>query len=215
MKAINLLLIEDDEEDKLIFTTMLNKIKNNRYEIEWVPNSSHAGDYINKGTYDLVIMDYHLGKYNALDIMRQTIKKDYFVPIIILTGQKDEDAHIEVIKEGAAGYLLKEEITPFMLERTISYAIENARLRNELAVKIQDLKRFIQEIKTLHGILPICAYCKKIRNDKNYWEQVEKYISDHSNADFSHSICPECYEKHVVPDLMQLKNNDLKNKSNI
>jgi hypothetical protein len=57
------------------------------------------------------------------------------------------------------------------------------------------LQRALSKIRTLSGLLPICSSCKKIRDDKGYWHQVESYISDHSKAEFSHSICPECTEK--------------------
>ena len=64
---------------------------------------------------------------------------------------------------------------------------------------IDELQKALNEIKTLRGILPICSYCKKIRDDKGYWNQIEKYISDHSEAGFSHGICPECAKK-MYPD---------------
>ena len=65
--------------------------------------------------------------------------------------------------------------------------------RDEL---IESLKKALNEIKTLRGILPLCAYCKKIRDDEGYWEQVEIYIRKHSEADVSHGICPDCVKKH-------------------
>lgn len=65
-----------------------------------------------------------------------------------------------------------------------------------LKEKNKALEKALSEIKTLKGIVPICSFCKKIRNDKGYWEQVEVYVRNHSQADFSHSICPECYKKN-------------------
>ena len=64
----------------------------------------------------------------------------------------------------------------------------------------EELKKALKEIKTLRGILPLCSYCKKIRNDKGYWEQVDVYIHKYSQADISHSICPDCSKEHY-PDL--------------
>lgn len=64
----------------------------------------------------------------------------------------------------------------------------------------KDLEEAVKEIKTLKGIIPICASCKNIRDDKGYWNQIESYIKEHSDADFSHSICPECAKK-LYPDL--------------
>ena len=65
---------------------------------------------------------------------------------------------------------------------------------------IAQLQKALAEVKTLSGFLPICASCKKIRDDKGYWNQIEAYISEHSEAEFSHGICPECSEK-LYPDL--------------
>jgi hypothetical protein len=67
---------------------------------------------------------------------------------------------------------------------------------------IVELEHALGEVKTLTGLLPICASCKRIRDDKGYWNQIEAYISDHSNAEFSHSICPDCQEK-LYPELFR------------
>ncbi len=66
---------------------------------------------------------------------------------------------------------------------------------------IKKLEEAMSEVRQLQGFLPICAYCKKIRTDDNYWEQVEHYISEHSNVQFSHGICPECYAKIIKEEL--------------
>jgi hypothetical protein len=74
------------------------------------------------------------------------------------------------------------------------------RAEKERENLIGELQNALTEIRALRGILPICSFCKKIRDDKGYWEQVDVYISKHSKADISHSICPECMKKHY-PDL--------------
>jgi len=68
-------------------------------------------------------------------------------------------------------------------------------LQNSLADRVSELELLLTQMKQLRGLLPICMYCKRIRNGKDYWQQVEAYIRDHSEAEFSHGICPECYEK--------------------
>lgn len=68
--------------------------------------------------------------------------------------------------------------------------------REKLILKLQDA---LEKIKTLRGIIPICASCKKIRDDKGYWNQIEIYIKEHAEVDFSHGICPECVKK-LYPD---------------
>ena len=74
------------------------------------------------------------------------------------------------------------------------------RAEKEREKLIKDLQEALAEIKTLRGILPLCSYCKKIRDDKGFWEQVDVYIHKHSQADISHSICPECMKEHF-PDI--------------
>jgi hypothetical protein len=74
----------------------------------------------------------------------------------------------------------------------------------EKLVVIAELKKALEEIKTLSGFLPICASCKKIRDDQGYWKQIEVYISEHSEAEFSHGICPECSEK-LYPEIYKNK----------
>ncbi len=88
-------------------------------------------------------------------------------------------------------------VTILNYRRVMRELIDNVNCQREKIEKTnKDLQRAIDEIKTLRGILPICSFCKKIRDDKGYWEQVEVYIHKHSEADISHSICPECLKKH-------------------
>jgi len=98
-------------------------------------------------------------------------------------------------------------ITLFIIT-IIAYGLESSRDLNKkllddknqaLIEEKQELESALTEIKTLSGLIPICSNCKKIRNDEGYWEQVEIYIRDHSEADFTHSICPECVAK-LYPD---------------
>jgi PAS domain S-box-containing protein len=77
---------------------------------------------------------------------------------------------------------------------------EHKRMEEERERLIKELQNAVSEIKTLGGMLPICGSCKKIRDDKGYWNQIENYIRDHSEADFSHSICPDCAKK-LYPEL--------------
>jgi hypothetical protein len=85
----------------------------------------------------------------------------------------------------------------FFLNRDITMRKQAEDEREKL---IQELQVALIEIKTLSGLLPICSYCKKIRDDKGYWNIIESYVQKHSNAQFTHSICPECAKKHY-PDL--------------
>ena len=83
------------------------------------------------------------------------------------------------------------------LNNSLREEISQRKLIEEEREKvIKDLQDALSEINTLRGILPLCSYCKKVRNDKGYWEQVDVYIHKYSPADISHSICPDCFEKY-------------------
>ena len=78
------------------------------------------------------------------------------------------------------------------------------QLQQALTERVAELGEALLSVKQLGGLLPICSYCKKIRDDQNYWQQVESYVGQHSDARFSHSICPQCYEEIVKPQMVQL-----------
>jgi PAS domain S-box-containing protein len=82
---------------------------------------------------------------------------------------------------------------------------ERVRAEEAREKLIAELEEALSQVKQLQGFLPICSYCKKIRDDQNYWQQVETYIEEHSEAFFTHSICPDCYHEHVMPELEELR----------
>jgi DNA-binding response OmpR family regulator len=90
------------------------------------------------------------------------------------------------------------------LHARVKVGLRILQLQMNLADRVRELEEALASVKQLQGLLPICSYCKKIRDDQNYWQQVEGYISEHSGAVFSHGICPECYDKFVRPELKKL-----------
>ena len=119
---------------------------------------------------------------------------------MVLTGLADHEVGLEAVNAGAQDYLVKGQVTGEMLLRSIRYAIERKRIENEKAQVIVELQEALAKVKLLSGFIPICASCKKIRDDTGYWQQIEAYIQQHSNAEFSHSICPDCC-KRLYPEL--------------
>jgi len=78
-------------------------------------------------------------------------------------------------------------------------------LQAALADRVKKLEEALVKIKTLQGLLPICSYCKKIRNDQDYWQQIDTYLAEHTQAEFTHGICPECIEKHIKGQMEALQ----------
>jgi hypothetical protein len=92
--------------------------------------------------------------------------------------------------------LLSPVIYVFVYQPLFKQFEEQRRLKNEKEEIVEQLEKALGEIRLLKGIIPICAHCKKIRDDQGFWNQVESYIQKHSAAEFSHSICPDCRKKH-------------------
>ena len=78
-------------------------------------------------------------------------------------------------------------------------------MQSELSARVKELEEALQHVRRLQGMLPICSYCKKIRDDKNYWHGVEEYISSCSEALFTHGVCPDCYTRYVTPAIQQIR----------
>jgi YesN/AraC family two-component response regulator len=147
---------------------------------------------------EVVITDIRMPVMGGLDMAREIRALAPRTHIIVTTAHNDTDFFLDAIDIGIDLYVLK----PVSRERLFA-AIRKSQeiLGLERVIKFKDAeqKRLIKElqqalasIKTLSGLIPICASCKKIRDDQGYWNQLEAYISEHSGAEFSHGICPEC-----------------------
>jgi signal transduction histidine kinase len=122
---ISVLLVEDDDDDYLLTRDLLTRLPGPRYDVHRSEDSASAFAAVAEGGYDVCLVDYRLGPDNGVDLVRELIAAGYDVPIIILTGQGDHDVDVEAASAGAADYLVKDEIGPTVLERTIRYAIRS------------------------------------------------------------------------------------------
>ncbi len=117
------------------------------------------------------------------------------IPAIVLAGTHYEAIAIRALKSGFQDYLVKGELNVHRFYRVAHYAIERFKILRERNNLIASLQKAIDETNTLRGLLPICTHCKKIRDDKGYWAQLEVYISAHSHTLFTHGICPKCAQQ--------------------
>ena len=153
----------------------------------------------------LAILDWMMPGKDGVEICRQIRESSQSDPkyIILLTSKGGKEDIVSGLDAGADDYITK----PFEREELrarVQVGERILRLQSELARRVKELQEALDQIETLEGILPICMYCKKIRNDQNYWQQVESYISQHSQAEFTHGLCPECFEKHIKRPLQGL-----------
>lgn len=110
-----------------------------------------------------------------------------------MTGFADETTALQAVRLGAQDYLLKDQTDVHLLTRSIRYAIEREKLSTKL-------RKALAQIRTLSGLLPICSSCKNIRDDQGDWQHVEVFVRNHSDAEFTHGICPTCAAK-LYPDI--------------
>jgi DNA-binding NtrC family response regulator len=199
---IKVLVVDDDEDDFFITRELLSGVSAQRFKLDWTDSFDIALDKICEGSYDVYLLDYRLGERSGLELLQEAVTLGYKVPMILLTGQGDHEVDIEATRAGAMDYLVKGRIDATVLERSIRYAIERNRVEREKEKLIAELKEALDSIQTLQGLIPICASCKRIRDDKGYWNRLETYIRDHSGADFSHCICPTCM-KELYPKQYQ------------
>ena len=197
---LRVLLVDDDEDDFIITEAFLSEIEGQRYNLTWVSSYEVALETIKRDQHDIYLLDYRLGEHNGLDLLRKVVADGCTAPIILLTGQGDHDVDVEATKAGAMDYLIKGRIDAATLERSIRYAVERNRIERRLENTVNELEEALNKINTLSGLLPICSHCKSIRDDGGYWNRLETYIASHSNAEFSHSLCPNCL-KQYYPDM--------------
>jgi CheY-like chemotaxis protein len=144
----------------------------------------------------LVILDWVMPGLDGLEICRRLRetpggKAAY---VILLTSRDATCDLVEGLEGGADDYVVK-PFRPEELRARVRAGLRVAALQRSLAERVADLEQALAEVNQLQGLLPICCYCKRIRDDGNYWQQLEGYISRRSNARFSHGICPECFEE--------------------
>jgi len=204
--GIKVLLIEDDQADAFLVQEMLLEPTAGRdaatgdITLQQVTRLDVGVGKIAEGGYDIIISDLGLPDSQGMDTVKTLVAAARRIPIVVMTGLTDHEVGIEAVNAGAQDYLIKGQVSGEVLVRSIRYAIERKRIENEKEQAIAELQEALAKVKLLSGFIPICASCKKIRDDKGYWQQVESYIQKHSNAEFSHSICPECTHR-LYPEL--------------
>jgi len=155
----------------------------------------------------LALLDWIMPVMSGIDVIRKVRDllpgEERYVYTILLTQKGEKDDVVEGLAAGADDYIVK----PFNhseLHVRIRSGQRIVDLQTALCAANLDLRNALAEVKKLSGFLPICSSCKKIRNDEGYWQQIEAYIRDHSEAEFSHSICPDCLDK-LYPNLAPMK----------
>jgi DNA-binding response OmpR family regulator len=155
---------------------------------------------------ECVVTDWGMPKSNGIELCRaiRAAKDRSWAYVVLLTGRTEKADVLEGIEAGADDFVTK----PFnadVLRAKIHAAGRVLGLERRLRDRVADLEVALAEVKTLRGLIPICMYCKKVRDEAEAWQAVEHYVAHHSDAVFSHGVCPTCYEEVVDPMLQSVR----------
>lgn len=194
--GLRILIADDDPDCRLVLKNILDSAG---YDTLQAQNGLEAWRILESDDPpQLLILDRSMPLMDGIQLCRKARKKARAVPfyVIFLTALGSKSDIVGGLNAGADDYLTK----PFDLDELrarVQVGERILRLQHDLAARVKELEEAVTRVTQLQGLLPICSYCKKIRDDRNYWHQVEQYLSEHADARFTHSICPECLEKMV------------------
>ncbi|MEY2408312.1 MAG: phosphoserine phosphatase RsbU/P [Verrucomicrobiota bacterium] len=191
---MKILIAEDDAISRRLLQATLTKWG---HEVLVTTHGGEAWQALQEpGAPPLWILDWLMPGLDGVEICRRarahpTLRSAH---IILLTARTNQNDIVEGLQSGADDYVTK----PFdhaELRARVQAGVRIVTLQEALAARVRELEEAMASVQTLQGLLPICCYCKKIRDDGNYWHRVESYISGHANVRFSHGICPDCSEQ--------------------
>ena len=187
---MKILAVEDDPVARAVLHQALLRLG---HEVIEAKDGAEALRLLEKAPVRLIVSDWMMPELDGLGLcraVRNRVNADY-VYFILLTGQQaDVDNQREAIEAGVDDFLTK------------PLDVQEIWMRLRVAERIL---RYATEVRQLEAFLPICGYCKKVRDDQNYWQQIESYINERTGTDFSHSVCPDCYQRVVLPELEKLR----------
>jgi CheY-like chemotaxis protein len=193
-RAMKVLIAEDEAVSRSLLESVL---RDWGYDVVTTADGSEAWSVLNRPDAPrLSIVDWQMPGMDGLELCHrirsnQATESTY---VLLLTGKGGTDNIVHGLKSGANDYITK----PFELEELsarLGVGRRVVELQHALTERVAQLEDALAHVKTLRGLIPICAWCKKIRNDNNFWQQVEDYLTEHGDVRFSHGICPQCFSE--------------------
>ena len=200
---MKILIAEDDPVSRTVLEVTLAKWG---FDVISTSDGHQALEVLQSQEPSIAILDWMMPGLDGAEVCRRARAITTTTPayLILLTAKSEKDDIVEGLDAGADDYITK----PFNrveLNARIKVGVRVTDLQRSLADRILQLEEALTRVKQLHGLLPICSYCKMIRDEQDYWQQVDSYISKHADVAFSHSICPTCYDRLVRPQLKSAK----------
>lgn len=201
---MKVLIVDDEPVVRRLLETSLSAWG---YEVITARGGEEAWEILQRDDApSLAVLDWTMPGLDGLELCKRVraLGKPTKPYLMFVTARARTQDIVTGLGAGADDYIVK----PFQREELrarVQVGVRMLELQQMLAERVQELEQALTRVKQLQGLLPICSYCKKVRDDQNYWQQVETYIEGHSDAQFTHGICPDCREKYVEPELEKLR----------
>jgi len=195
---VKILAVEDDPVALAVLHQALRRLG---HEVLEAGDGEAAWNLLQSAPVRVVVSDWLMPRLDGLELCRKVrgrIGGEYVYFILLTSSDATEENQYAAADAGVDDFLRK----PLNL--------------SELWTRVRVAERILRyttQVRQLEELLPICSYCKKIRDDQNYWQQIEGYINQRTGSEFSHSICPDCYARVVVPELNKLRRDAAKSTS--
>lgn len=211
---MSILIVDDSPDQQALLRSILGKA--GHAEVLSADSAKDAARVLNLGgesaveKIDLILMDVLMPEQDGVETCRQIKRCAHLedIPVIMVTAKSDLSNLQDAFAAGAMDFISKPVSSIELLARVSSALLlkqEMDRRKNrelELRRSNEELQKALREVKVLRGLIPICASCKKIRNDGGFWQQLEEYLGEHSEAEFSHGLCQPCIKK-LYPGVYQ------------
>jgi len=194
---MRVLIADDDGATRAVLEALLTEAG---YRVTAVADGARAWDELRAPDGPSpAVLDWVMPGLDGAEVCRRvrSLGRERPPYLLLLTARTEKAEIVAGLEAGANDYLVK-PYHPAELIARVAVGRRLVELQTQLAAKAAALQTALDQVHTLQGILPICCHCKKIRDDNDYWQRVEDYISRHSGARFTHGICPECLERHYA-----------------
>lgn len=184
LMQVKVLLVEDNPSDADLIAELASDSGEIKVDVSHCDTLKKGLALLRQTRFDIVLLDLSLPDARNMEGLQRIRSEHPSLPVVILTGNTDPKMSADALQAGAQDYLPKNELTSSLIARTIRYAISR--------------QKQLMEIKTLRGLIKICSVCHKICTEEGAWSRLEKYIKQHSDADFTHGYCPECCDNMLA-----------------
>lgn len=191
-----ILVVDDNPQNLQLVAGLLSESYG--CDLCFATGGAEALEVVAAVTPDLILLDVNMPGMDGYQVCYALRAADATreIPVIFLTAQRDSDFIARGFEAGGTDYVVKPFESRELLAR-VHVQLELKLKRDELQRRNAELEEALGRIKRLEGIIPICMHCKKIRDEDSSWQQLEQYFSEHSDALFSHGICPECFDEQM------------------